>query len=113
MKSTKHLKLSEQESRNVRGLLNRNTRELSNGCLEWTAGKGNHGYGSLWTGKRNATAPRAAWCAFNGEIPAGLFVLHKCNNKLCVNVEHLYLGTHQQNVDDYMKVWRLENETCC
>lgn len=109
--------LEEQEKRNIHGLLIRNTgglfKELSDACCEGKAGTGSHGYGSLWTGKRNMTAPRAAWRAFKGEIPNGLFVLHKCNNKLCVNLKHLYLGTHQQNVDDYMKVWRAENEKTC
>ena len=59
MKSIKHLKLSEQEQLNIRGLLNRNTRELQNGCLEWIAGT-NGEYPVLWTGVRQLADKQAA-----------------------------------------------------
>jgi hypothetical protein len=43
---------------------------------------------------------RAAWILKKGPIPKGLSVCHTCDNGLCVNVEHLYLGTHAQNMRD-------------
>jgi hypothetical protein len=42
----------------------------------------------------------------NGEIPKELFVLHKCDNPKCVRLDHLFLGTRQDNVDDMVKKGR-------
>ena len=98
MKSTKHLKLSEQESRNIRGLLNRNTRVLPNGCIEWTAGFGN-GYPALWTGERKLQGHRAV-AALEGELTSGQLVRHLCHNKSCLNPSHLQLGTDKDNGQD-------------
>lgn len=98
MKSSKHLKLNEQESRNIRGLLNRNTRELPNGCIEWTAGF-NNGYPALWTGERKLQGHRAV-VALKGEIVSGQIVRHLCHNKSCLNALHLQLGTDKENGQD-------------
>jgi len=45
-------------------------------------------------------AHRVAWVIANKTDPSPLFVCHRCNNKLCVNIEHLYAGTHEMNMDD-------------
>jgi len=45
-------------------------------------------------------AHREAWIRQNGPIPSGLFVLHRCDNRICVNVDHLFLGTHTDNMRD-------------
>jgi len=45
---------------------------------------------------------RKAWILANGPIPDGLYVLHKCDNGKCVNVDHLFLGTQLDNVRDCM-----------
>jgi hypothetical protein len=76
------------------------------GCYEWTGVRYKTGYGQFWWGKdekgryRNMKASRAAWLIYNGPITDGLFVLHKCHNRACVNTNHLYLGTHQKNMKD-------------
>ena len=51
-------------------------------------------HGTFWR------AHRFAWYEANGPIPDGLLVLHKCDNPPCINVEHLFLGTHADNVAD-------------
>lgn len=52
-----------------------------------------------WRG-RTENAHRIAWLLYRGDIPNGLHVLHRCDRPLCVNPEHLFLGTHQDNMDD-------------
>ena len=69
-------------------------------CWWWTGHCTGKGYGEFkWKGKNWGTH-RASWTLHNGEIPEGMHVLHHCDNRKCVNPEHLYLGTNQQNVDD-------------
>jgi hypothetical protein len=70
------------------------------GCWLWTAGVKNNGYGGFRLNNQTINAHRAAWLMVNGEIPKGLLVLHRCDNKLCVNPDHLYLGTHRDNMRD-------------
>lgn len=72
------------------------------GCYEWTASKFWDGYGQFrWDAARpNLKAHRAAWELAYGPIPDGHQVCHKCDNPGCVNVEHMFLGTHQDNVTD-------------
>lgn len=51
-------------------------------------------------------AHRAAWVRANGAIPSGMVVCHKCDNGLCVNVEHLFLGSMADNMKDCIKKGR-------
>lgn len=71
------------------------------GCRIWLGARNSWGYGtfSMSPGK-NINASRAAWLLFKGDIPEGQDVLHTCDNKLCVNVEHMYLGTDVENGRD-------------
>ena len=72
-------------------------------CILVTKSISSSGYGTVWFEKRRQQAHRVAWIKAYGPIPQGLHVLHKCDVKACVNPEHLFLGTHKDNMHD-MKV---------
>lgn len=75
-------------------------------CWNWKAGLHGHGprqgYGSFWDSRRGrmVKAHRYAYELHNGCIDNDLLVLHKCDNMLCVNPNHLYLGTASDNISD-------------
>jgi len=75
-----------------------------NGCWLWTARLSPQGYGQsgyYLNGRyRGVRAHRLAYEVWAGEIPPGMFVRHKCDNKGCINPEHLELGTHADNMAD-------------
>jgi hypothetical protein len=65
-------------------------------CIEWTGERTKAGYGVI----EGALAHRVVWTMANGRIPKGMFVCHSCDNKACINLEHLWLGTPSDNVRD-------------
>lgn len=71
----------------------------TDGCVEWQ-GTRTGGYGMMWRGSRMWLVHRLAYEDEVGPIPAGLLVLHKCDNPACYNVDHLYLGTQRDNMRD-------------
>lgn len=75
-------------------------------CWEWLGSIYRHGYGQFASGTEWRYAHRTAYLFEVGEIPRGLCVLHMCDNRSCVNPGHLFLGTHQDNMDDMVSKGR-------
>ncbi len=71
-----------------------------NGCWNWMAGCTSGGYGEFWFGKKIWSTHRLAWWLTYGYIPKNKMILHKCDNRRCVNPEHLYPGTNTDNMRD-------------
>lgn len=74
--------------------------EPNSGCWLFSGGTAGAGYGRFSCAAASNYAHRAAWLAFKGPIPAGLMVLHRCDTPCCVNPDHLFLGTSQDNLRD-------------
>lgn len=85
-------------------------------CWNWS-GSLRNGYGRTICGSRvdntrkSVSAHVFSYLAFNGDIPDGLCVLHKCDNRKCCNPDHLFLGTKKDNAIDMVKKRRWRNGT--
>lgn len=69
------------------------------GCWDWK-GATQKRYGCFNFLRKNLSAHRASWILYNGSISADIHVLHKCDNPPCTNPEHLFLGSHRDNMRD-------------
>lgn len=86
--------------------------KTDSGCLEWTGGYNSgigiqwrypsiRAFGKVWIGSR------LVWTLVNGEISSGMCICHKCDNPKCLNPDHLFIGTHSDNMKD--KVLKLRD----
>tara|TARA_R110000868_G_scaffold319497_2_gene580477 strand:+ start:2884 stop:3231 length:348 start_codon:yes stop_codon:yes gene_type:complete len=79
---------------------------LGNGeCWEWISCK-TKGYGMFRLNEKTEQAHRLSYYINNGDIPKGLQVHHACDNRMCVNPNHLWTGTKKDNSDDKVKKGR-------
>ena len=75
-------------------------------CWEWMAGLFSNGYGQFRVGKNKSRAHRISYELSNGPIPEGMLICHKCDNKKCVNPDHLFCGTVTDNNRDSVEKGR-------
>ncbi len=69
-------------------------------CWEWTGCLNKFGYGTARYKGKVELAHRVSYIISCGEIADGMCVCHKCDNPKCINPEHLFLGSHQENMED-------------
>lgn len=86
---------------------NKITPEPNTGCHIWAASLDSVGYGLFGIRRKLFKAHRVAWMLCKGAVPEGLCVLHKCDTPSCVNPDHLFLGTHADNMADKKRKGRV------
>src|SRR5882724_3668776 len=73
---------------------------LNTPCWQWQGCCGSHGYGMMSVGGKRFCVHRLSYQVFVGPIPVGMFICHTCDDRKCINWEHLFDGTGKDNSDD-------------
>jgi len=77
--------------------------EPNSGCWIWTGVVDSHGYGRACFRGERIMAHRLSWRMINGILPRGVCVCHRCDNPICVNPDHLFIGSHGDNSRDMVR----------
>ena len=85
-------------------------KKMESGCHEWQSTIHRDGYGKIWWDGRQVQAHRVAYMIYTGD-PGDQWVLHSCDNRKCVNQNHLYLGTAAKNTQDMFERGRAVGNT--
>lgn len=88
--------------------------DTDTGCWNWT-GYLYHGYGILSVARKPTKAHRVSYEIHHGAIPSGMIICHRCDNRSCVNPDHLFVGTYKDNNQDIVDKGRhyLSKRTHC
>jgi hypothetical protein len=77
-----------------------------NGCWIWGGCRSKGGYGTISIDNKELYVHRVIYERTHGPIPAGMCICHTCDNPACCNPDHLFVGTHKDNVHDAMRKGR-------
>jgi hypothetical protein len=91
-----HSKETNTDHRPMFDIISSRLKPSSNGCLIYTGGINEYGYGMC----KRKLVHRTWWKLHNGPIPNGMCILHHCDNPPCCNINHLFLGTQEDNMHD-------------
>jgi hypothetical protein len=79
-------------------------------CWEWTGRRYNQGYGWIYIAGRQRVVHRVVWELLHGPIPPGYCICHHCDTPSCINPEHLWQGTHAENIRDAARKHRMSRK---
>lgn len=104
MQTNGSTRLEKLRTRQPKGIVN--VKKNENGCLEYQGCLLPNGYSKIGRSGKTYLGHRLAWLLSGKDIPEGMCVLHKCDNRRCVNVEHLFLGSKFDNMQDMLSKGR-------